>query len=94
MTVALSPSLYDLNQAIIRAFGLDPDDLRSFHLELDKDVGPIVTVELFLRDDAGQPFLEDGELATISKRYVLVERDAPPLQPKGSTGEIHMEGAD
>lgn len=100
--MARSENAWKLNTAILRAFGFNPKRVRAFRLELTEQLGPIISVELLV-DSLGESVLDDGELATVSKEYVLVERgnhtplfgaEARPLQPKGSTGEIHMEGAD
>lgn len=67
------------NVAIVSAFGLDAKHVQSFNIELDRDRGPIVTAVMYRLNDAGEHFLEDGNVATVLKRYQLAEITDDPV---------------
>lgn len=72
-------SMYEVNLAnkqIIEAFGLEISRVRSFQLELDKDCGPIATVELYQVNSEGKKYQgDDGALATVIERFVFVKEE-------------------
>lgn len=70
---------FDINLAIFKAMGLNPDHIRHNSLDgnhspiirFDKALGPIVELEWILHRD-GKPYVEGDELATEFRRYRLV----------------------
>lgn len=68
------------NVAIINAFGLDANQCKSFNIELDSFRGPIVTAVMYRLNEAGEKFLEDGEAATVLKRFHLTECEDDPVE--------------
>lgn len=62
------------NIAIAAALGFDAHQILEggLHLTLDRRLGPIVEVEMFLTNNEGKRYILDDEVATELKRYKLV----------------------
>lgn len=82
----------EVNVAIIRAFGLDPAKIKAggVWITLDQHRGPVIIVEMFRFNDAGEKFVEDGEVATTLKQFELVEIvHDQALEPVDDRGRGH-----
>jgi hypothetical protein len=69
------------NVAIIKAFGIDPSQVRSFTIECTREYGPVITAEFYAFDDDGNVAARDhfepgGDAATQVKQFKLAPMES------------------